>query len=73
MLTQAQAREILQANQVLVDIGQIDQELKKSLRRWIKAGRIITWRGHWYPVAGASYGLGPAKTCYGTKLAQASC
>lgn len=50
---------------VIVNIGQIAPETEKQLNKLVRAGVLIKWRGKWYPVAGASYGLGPDKTCWG--------
>lgn len=52
------------AGTVIVDIGQIAPETAKQLNKLVKTGTLIKWRGKWYPVAGASFGIGPDKTCY---------
>lgn len=49
---------------VVVDIGQIDAATRRALDREVKAKRLERWRGHWFPHAGASWGLGPLKTCW---------
>ena len=46
-------------------IGQIDRDVRRELDREVRAGRLERWRGYWAPVAGASMGLGPLKTCWG--------
>jgi hypothetical protein len=51
--------------EVIVQIGQIAPETEKALNKLVRAGEISKWRGKWYSVAGASYGLGPDKTCWG--------
>ena len=53
-------------DKVVVNIGQIDHQSKLALERAVRAGRLTKWRGFWHPVAGASWGLGSPKTCYGT-------
>lgn len=50
---------------VVVDIGQIAPETLKQFKKLVRVGTLIKWRGKWYPVAGASFGLGPDKTCWG--------
>lgn len=54
------------AGEVVVDIGQVNGLWKQMLDREVRVGRLTKWRGHWHPVAGASWGIGPLKTCYGT-------
>lgn len=49
------------------DIGQVDPATKRALDKMVKRGEIAKWRGHWHPVAGAHFGIGPLKTCYGPK------
>lgn len=51
---------------IIVDIGQITPEAQRDLARKVRSGELAKWRGHWFPVAGASFGLGPLKNCYGT-------
>jgi hypothetical protein len=55
----------LAETRVVVNIGQIDKPTKSALEREVRAGRLAKWRGYWFPVAGADYGIGPLKTCYG--------
>jgi hypothetical protein len=55
----------LARSRVVVDLGQLDGPALLALRRAVKAGEIARWRGHWHPVPGASFGIGPLKTCYG--------
>ena len=50
---------------VIPDIGQIDHQSKLALNRMVRAGEIAKWRGRWFPEAGARWGIGPLKTCYG--------
>ena len=58
--------------EVVVDIGQIAPETKRKLEKLVRKGTLLKWRGKWYPVAGAAYGLGPDKTCYGLPWRKAS-
>ena len=51
---------------VVVDIGQIDPMSKRALAKAVRKGQIVKWRGCWYPVAGANWGIGSLKSCYGT-------
>ncbi|MDE2467617.1 MAG: hypothetical protein KGL35_02445, partial [Bradyrhizobium sp.] len=37
---------------------------KKAFERAVCAGKLMKWRGHWHPVPGAHWGIGPLKTCY---------
>lgn len=52
--------------QVVVSIGQITPVMKAVMDRAVRAGKLAKWRGKWFPVAGASLGLGPDKTCWST-------
>lgn len=54
----------LLAGEVIVNIGQIAPETAKQLAKMVRAGTVLKWRGKWYPVAGAAWGLGPDKTCW---------
>ena len=65
MLTKDQALDTITAGEVLCNIGQLDAATKRSLDRMVRHGEIAKWRGHWFPVSGASEGIGPLKTCYG--------
>jgi hypothetical protein len=60
------------AGQVIVNIGQLADADTKALTQAVRAGTLIKWRGHWYPIAGADFGIGPLKTCYGTPEARAA-
>lgn len=60
------------AGQVIVDIGQLDGADSKALADAVRAGTLVKWRGHWHPISGAPYGLGPLKSCYGTPEARAA-
>lgn len=53
------------AGEVICSIGQIDEPTKRALDKLVKAGTLIKWKGKWFPVAGASYGIGPLKQCWG--------
>ena len=64
--------DVLAGRDVVPDIGQVKGAWGSALKREVKAGRLITWKGYWYPVAGAPRGIGPLKTCYGTPEAAAT-
>lgn len=49
---------------VICDTGQISPEERRMLEREARKGRARKWRGHWHPVPGASWGIGPLKTCF---------
>lgn len=51
--------------QVIPDIGQVTPGEKRALDQAVRAGQLAKWRGKWFPVAGASFGIGPDKTCWG--------
>lgn len=53
--------------EVIANIGQITATEKRLLDKAVKRGEIAKWRGKWHPVAGAPFGIGPDKTCYGPK------
>jgi hypothetical protein len=57
---------VLAGDRVIADIGQVNGAWKRALEKEVRAGRLAKWRGHWYPTAGAPWGIGPLKTCYGT-------
>lgn len=59
-------RELLSGENVVADTGQVRGLWKRQLEREVRAGRLVKWRGKWFPVAGAPGGIGPDKTCYGT-------
>lgn len=50
---------------VVCDIGQLDAATKRKLERLVRNGVITKWRGYWFPIAGAPFGIGSLKTCYG--------
>lgn len=50
---------------VVAVIGQVDDASRRKLDAAARNGEIAKWRGYWYPVAGAPFGIGPLKTCYG--------
>lgn len=52
--------------EVVVNIGQVTPGEKRVLAQAVRAGKLTTWRGRWFPVAGAPVGIGPLKTCWGT-------
>jgi hypothetical protein len=53
------------AGDVIVNIGHISPATERQLNKLVAAGTLLKWRGKWYPVAGASFGIGPDKTCWG--------
>lgn len=65
--TDGQDRVISEAlsGSVIVNIGHIGKETEKQLNKLVRSGTLVKWRGHWFPVAGASHGIGPLKTCWG--------
>ena len=58
--------DVLAGRDVVPDLGQVKGIWKRTLQREVRAGRLVTWRGKWFPIAGAKFGMGPDKTCYGT-------
>lgn len=52
--------------EVLVNIGQVGPFTKKALKQAVRAGKLVEWRGYWFPHAGAPVGIGPLKTCWST-------
>jgi hypothetical protein len=59
--------EVLKGAEVICDIGQVTKDDRRLLNRLVRAGTAVKWRGYWFPVAGASYGIGPIKTCWALK------
>lgn len=61
------------SGEVVCNIGQVDKPTARALDKMWRAGTLLKWRGKWYPIAGASWGLGPDKTCWGlaSKFGQA--
>lgn len=57
--------DVLSGARVVANIGQVNGVWKATLEREVRAGRLAKWRGKWHPVAGAPWGIGPDKTCYG--------
>lgn len=53
------------AGEVICNIGQVDAKSARQLDKLAKSGTLVKWRGYWYPVAGAAYGIGPLKSCWG--------
>ena len=53
------------AGDVIVNIGQITSDTERALNKLVREGTLLKWRGKWFPVAGASFGIGPDKTCWG--------
>lgn len=53
------------SGEVVVNIGQVDKPTARALDKMVRAGTLRKWRGKWFPVSGASWGLGPDKTCWG--------
>lgn len=57
--------DVLAGRDVEVNIGQVRGAWKRQLEKEVCAGRLVKWKGHWYPTPGAPCGIGPLKTCYG--------
>lgn len=53
------------AGEVLVNIGQFSPADVRALDKLVRAGTLAKWRGYWFPLAGAQYGVGPLKACWG--------
>jgi len=64
--------DVLSGEDVVADIGQVKGAWKRALEHEVSAGRLVKWKGAWFPVAGSSFGLAPFKTCYGTPEAKAA-
>ena len=54
------------AGHVVCNIGQINEDTQAVLNGLVRAGKLVKWRGRWFPAAGAPWGMGPLKTCYST-------
>lgn len=65
MLTCEQATQIIEGGGTIANIGQLDAATRRELDRMVRRGVLAKWRGHWFPIEGAPYGMGPLKTCYG--------
>lgn len=52
------------AGEIVIDIGQLTAGDVRELNRAVRRDRLVKWRGHWWPKAGASHGIGPLKTCW---------
>jgi hypothetical protein len=57
---------------IIVNTGQLQKADTKALDREVRRGALVKWRGYWHPIAGAAWGIGPLKTCYGTPAAKAA-
>ncbi len=53
------------AGKVICNIGQVSAEAARKLDAMVKRGELAKWRGYWYPNAGANFGIGPLKSCWG--------
>lgn len=53
--------------EIICNIGQVSAADKRLLDKATKRGDIAKWRGCWFPVPGAPFGLGPLKSCWGPK------
>jgi hypothetical protein len=60
--------ELLNAGEVICNIGQVTKEDRRLLDRLVRSGIADKWRGHWFPIAGASHGIGTLKTCWALKV-----
>jgi hypothetical protein len=56
--------EALNAGEVICDIGQVTPADRRLLDRLVRRKAAVKWRGYWFPIAGASHGIGPLKTCW---------
>lgn len=56
--------ESFHAGEVVCNIGQVDAATKRELDRAVRQGVARKWRGCWFPDPGASWGIGPLKTCW---------
>ncbi len=61
------ALETLNAGKVVVDIGHVTKEERRELDKLVRKGVALKWRGRWYSVPGAQFGIGPLKTCWALK------
>jgi hypothetical protein len=52
-------------HEVIPNVGQIPHDAVLALERAVRKGELAKWRGRWFPIAGAPFGIGPLKTCYG--------
>lgn len=52
--------------EVVVDIGHLGKIDVRLLDRAVRAGKLVKWRGKWFPNAGAPVGVGPDKNCWST-------
>ena len=56
--------EALKAGEVICNTGQVTKTDRALLDRLVRHGHAVKWRGHWFPIVGASHGIGPLKTCW---------
>lgn len=59
------AIERIGLGEVVPNIGQLSKADCRTLDRYVRWGIVEKGRGYWFPVAGAPFGIGPLKTCYG--------
>jgi hypothetical protein len=52
------------AGEVICDIGQVSMQDRRAMDCLVRSGGAVKWKGHWFPIAGASFGMGPLKTCW---------
>lgn len=57
--------DVLAGRDVVANIGQVKGAWKAALEKEVRAGRLAKWKGRWFPTAGAPWGIGPLKDCYG--------
>lgn len=62
-MTLETANQVLLEDGALVDIGQVDPELRKACERAVRAGRLVKYRGYWNTLS-PHFGMGPLKTIY---------
>lgn len=53
------------AGTIICNTGQVSPAAARQLDKLVQAGKLAKWRGYWYPTAGANFGIGPLKSCWG--------
>ena len=52
------------AGEVICNIGQVSHAERRALDKLAKAGKLVKWRGYWYPDPRWPEGIGPLKSCW---------
>lgn len=52
--------------EVIVQIGHVSPLEVKLLDQAVRAGKLTKFRGKWFPITGAKFGIGPNKMCWAT-------